>query len=86
MHTPAEFNQFANPEKWAIIEDYGIYLDVYRMEGELKICLFSLFNYYVEVFYQPKQDKLKKAAALISWDGLDPYLKQINIAGLCACL
>lgn len=86
MYTPAEFNRLANPQKWAIIEDHGTYMELCRLQGELKICLFSLADYYVEVFYHPKQDRLLKAAAFVYSNRLDPYLKQIDILPIYAVL
>jgi hypothetical protein len=81
IFTPSQFNHLSNPEKYGLIEDHGIYLEVYRIDGPHKICLFSLFDntYYVEVWYNQKKDSLVKASAFTNYKQLDQYLAEIDM-------
>jgi hypothetical protein len=79
MLTIQQFNQLSNPEKYAILEDNGVYLEVYRIEGPFKIALFALPWCYCEVWLNQKTDQLIKAFAFKSYKKLDPYIACINI-------
>ena len=81
-----QFNRLSNPEKWAVIEDSGTYLEVFRMDGKTKICLFALFNYYVEVYYNQVNDRLIKAVAFSSYKRLDSFIAGIDLSGIYAYL
>jgi 16S rRNA U1498 N3-methylase RsmE len=79
-----QFNRLSNAQKYALIEDHGVYLEVARLEAGQKVCLFSMFDnrFYVEVFYDQKKDRLLKASAFSSYKKLDLYLSEINIQAL----
>jgi hypothetical protein len=86
MLTVQTFNRLKNAEKWAILEDNGIYLDVYRIDGPFKIALFALPWCYCEVWLNQRTDKLLKALAFTSYKKLDPYLQEIDITGIYSAL
>jgi hypothetical protein len=79
MLTAQRFNRLTNPEKYGTLEDNGIYLDCYRIEGPFKIALFSMHSFYVEVYLNQGTDRLVKALAFNSYKRLDPFLENINI-------
>jgi hypothetical protein len=79
MLTVQAFNRLTNPEKYAILEDDGIYLDVYRIDGAFKIALFALPWCYCEVWLNQSSDQLLKAVAFSSYKKLDLFLYNINI-------
>lgn len=77
-----KFNRLTNPEKYAVLEDHAVYLDVYRMDGPFKVALFDLCGYYVEVWLNQKTDQLMKAVAFSSYKRLDLFLQGIDIAAV----
>jgi hypothetical protein len=83
---PSEFNSLPDSDKYALLEDFGVYLDQFYITGPKKICLFSLFHYYVEVYYQEPNDKLSGAFAFDDYGRLDPFLTEIDLASLYAGL
>jgi hypothetical protein len=74
-----KFNRLSNPEKYAILEDNGTYLQVYRIEGPFKIALFALPWCYCEVWLNQSTNQLLKATAFKSYKKLDSYLGMIDI-------
>jgi hypothetical protein len=75
-----QFNGFTAEEKLYILDLHGTYLETYRMEGCYKVALFSIFNYYVELWHNLSTDELENAKAFISYKRLDAFLNEINIA------
>jgi hypothetical protein len=86
MLTVQAFNRLTNPEKYAILEDNGIYLDVYTIDGPFKIALFALPWCYCEVWLNQSTDQLLKAVAFSSYKKLDHYLERIDITGIYSAL
>ena len=80
------FNQLPNAEKYELLEDYGVYLDLYKREGPYKIALFNLAGIYVEVYLDENRDQLVKATAFDSYKGLDPYIKSIDLTPIYCLL
>jgi hypothetical protein len=61
-----QFNQLSNAEKNWLLEYEGAYLQTFRIEGNYKVALFSLYDYYVEVWLNQSTDELMKASAFLS--------------------
>lgn len=78
----SQFNHMATAEKYRWLEHYGIYLQVSRIDGACKVALFSMFDFYVEVWLDIKTDKLVRPSGFINYKKLDPYLQQIDIGDL----
>lgn len=74
------FNSFSEIDKYAFLEDNGIYLDTYRIDGPYKIALFALPRFYCEVWMNQKEDRLYKAVAFSSYKKLDPFLEKVDIS------
>ena len=55
----------------------GLFLDD-REENGLKVQLYSLSNFYVEVFYDQRVNKILRFRAFKSYDLLTPYLTHIK--------
>lgn len=49
-----------------------------REEDHLKIQLYNLCSFYVEVYYDPDANKILRFRAFSSRDQLTPYLAQIK--------
>jgi hypothetical protein len=75
-----EFNQLPKYQQYDLLENYGAYLDIYRINGCVKIALFQLFDFYVEVYLDQVKDKIVKANPFAGNAAkLDLYLKDIDI-------
>lgn len=53
-----------------------------RDEGEHKVLLYQLDNFYVEVFYHPRQNLITDYRGFDDMEQLDPYLESMSIAGV----
>lgn len=84
--TLLQFNHLRYSDKYALLEQYGTYLDVYRLKAPYKIALFALNGYYVEVWLNQVSDELHKAEAFDDYTRLDPFLSSIDVSGLYAML
>lgn len=84
--TLLQFNHLSNNDKYALLEEYGTYLDVYRLKAPYKIALFELNGYYVEVWLNQISDELKKAEAFDEYERLDLFLSSIDVSALYRCL
>lgn len=78
--TLTEFNSFSTQKKYATLEDFGTYLGVYRLQGNYKIALFDLNGFYVEVWLNQITDQLLKADGFEEYEGLDPFLRSVDIS------
>lgn len=77
-----QFNTLSNNEKYELVDSHGECLNVSRMSGIYQVALFSLFGFYVEVWFNRPEDKLLKASAFKSYKKLDPYLKEISLKAI----
>ena len=84
--TLSQFNRLSTSEKYGLLEDHGIYLDTYRLEGPYKVALFALSAFYCEVWLNVKTDQLYKAEAFSSYKKLDPFLQEIDITSIYTVL
>ena len=53
-----------------------------RMAGECKVFLYYSNEFYIEVFYSPKNSKVLMINAFDKSIGLDPYLESIGLSDL----
>lgn len=83
--TVKHYNHLSNSDKYALLEDHGVYLDIFYIANSYKICLFALFDYYVEVYYRESNDKLLGAMAFNDDTRLEPFLHQMDITTLLPC-
>ena len=77
-----QFNALTTSDKYTILEENGIYLDLHRLQGAYKIALFELNGYYVEVWLNRVADLLYKAEAFNEYERLDPYLLAIDLSSI----
>lgn len=50
-----------------------------RLDGEYRIILYQIFDFYLELFYHVELNVLKKLVSFDNLDGLDIYLNRITI-------
>ena len=70
---------FKNQAK--LLWEDGVYLDV-RGEESYKVQLHSLYNFFVEVYYNPATNEIEKFRTFKSDNCLEPYLEKISIKGV----
>ncbi|MFH1118712.1 MAG: hypothetical protein V1775_02735 [Bacteroidota bacterium] len=72
-----EFNSLVEDKKATILLDQGVYL-MNRIEGSYIINLHSLFDLYVEVWYDYENNRIVKFRTFKSLKELKPYLDRIQ--------
>jgi|TARA_R100000750_G_scaffold30200_3_gene19204 hypothetical protein len=74
-----KYNQLNLNQKGEILFSKGNYID-YRIEyNKYKIALYSLGNFYVEVFYDVHNNEIKRINALENEQDWHGYLDSINL-------
>jgi hypothetical protein len=68
-------------KKCDLVTYNGQYL-VYRFLGECKVFLYAIDDFFIEVFYSPKYQKVLMINAFDQVAGLDPYLETISLSDL----
>ena len=85
MYTTSQFNKLSRAAKLSIIEQHATYLDLSRKDQQIVIRLFSLSDFYVEVYYSESKVQLVTAIGLNSHK-LEPYLQKINLDEIYAAI
>jgi hypothetical protein len=83
MYTLQDFRVMPFEKKCDLITFRGSYL-TQRMLGDCKVFLYHASEFFVEVFYSPKYQKVLMINAFDKSIGLDPYLDKISIGELIA--
>ena len=65
--------------KLSYLEHYGVFLELTRYYKNVEVVLYSLKNFYVEVFMTPYNEILN-ISCFKNMQKLDVYLSQINIS------
>ena len=81
-----QFDTLCEEEKIILIDDHGVYLDVYRRSEGCKVGLFKLWGFYCEVWFQKKSNKMQKVKAFSNYKKLDLYLDQVDINAIYSML
>ncbi len=68
------------------VNDKGIYLDVCIHKGNVKVALYALCTYYVEVYYDVESNMINQVKCFTSLKKLEPYLGKINIDEITSLL
>jgi hypothetical protein len=84
--TLSQFDTLCEEEKIILIDDHGVYLDVYRRSEGCKVGLFKLWGFYCEVWFHKKSNKIQKVKAFGHYKKLDPYLDQVDINSIYSLL
>ena len=68
-------------KKCDVVTYYGQYL-AHRFLGDCKVFLYSADEFFIEVFYSPKYQKVLMINAFDQLAGIEPYLEMISLADL----
>lgn len=73
------FKNLEPASKLSYLEHYGVFLDLSRYYKNVEVVLYSLKNFYVEVFITPYHEILN-IRCFSNMQKLDAYLPQVNIS------
>lgn len=76
-----DFRVMPFEKKCDLVTHYGQYL-THRILVDCKVFLYYADDFFVEVFYSAKYQKVLMINAFDQTLGLEPYLESISIAGL----
>jgi hypothetical protein len=77
--TITEYNKLSLDQQGEILFSNVDYIDHRVQYGKYKIVIYSLGNFYVEVFYDVHSNKIKRIKALESEKDWHGYLESINL-------
>ena len=78
---PEQFSRLTNAEKYYVVEQSGVCLELSYIDNGYQVALFALSAFYVAVWLNLKTDKLKRAE-IIPYDELDRFLACIDLASI----
>lgn len=73
------FNRLRPHQRRRLTEDSGKYLSTIR-DIYFGIHLYALHNFYVELWFNKKDNKVFKVKSFLDTNNLDPYLKRIKLS------
>ncbi|MDQ3551464.1 MAG: hypothetical protein M3413_08040 [Bacteroidota bacterium] len=73
------FKNLDSSSKLSYLEHYGVFLDLSRYYKNVEVVLYSLKNFYVEVFVTPN-DEIINISCFKNMQRLNAYLPQVNIS------
>jgi hypothetical protein len=76
-----DFRLMSFDKKCDRVTHFGQYL-THRFLGDCKVFLYHADNFFVEVFYSSKYQKVLMINAFDQNIGLDPYLETVSLADL----
>ena len=76
-----DFRSLTFEKKCDVVTYYGQYL-LHRFLGDCKIFLYGADDFFIEVFYSPKYQKVLMINAFDQLSGIEPYLDEISLADL----
>lgn len=75
-----EFNRLPLTQKIDLVEQSGVYLEVYHYTDHgFKVALFDMHRYYCEVWLREQTDVIENVTAFTSYKKLDVYLPMVNV-------
>jgi len=77
-----DYNKLITNDKANILWDKGTHIDERVIYNKHTVVMYALFNFYVEVYYSVKDNKIKEIKALKSDEDWEGYLKSIKLEHL----
>ena len=77
--TLAQFNKLSTEEQQKAVLMYGVYL-AERKDPPLRMMLYDMGNFYAEVFFLSRYNKVAWFNGFTSTKKLEPYLQKIDIS------
>ena len=79
--TAKEFNSLSLDGKGVVFQE-GTYVDQRIVYNEHKIVMYSLHNFYVEIYYNAHSNKIEDIDALESLDDWDNFMASVKLGDL----
>lgn len=73
-----EYNSLEDDQKATLLWDQGIFL-MNRVDEKYSYNLYSLFDFFVEVWYDSKNNSIEKFRTFKTLEALEPYLDRIDL-------
>ena len=80
-----QFNVLSKKQQAELTFYEGKFVDD-RIEDDFKVLLYQLYSFYVEMYYNQKENRIVRLRNFSSTTQLDPYLYKINLEGLYSSL
>lgn len=80
--TAEEFNKMDLEQKGEIWTANSVFVDERIVYNQHKIVIYSLFNFYCEVYYNIKDNKIEDLKALEKMEDWEGYMKSIRLDSL----
>ena len=77
--TAKEFNTLDLDKRGLIWNEHSTFLDTRIVYGKYKIIIYAVFNFYVEVFYNIKTNKIDDLKALENVEDFEGYMNSIKV-------
>ncbi len=77
--TAQEFNTINFEQKSALLTENSIFIDERFIYGKYKILMYSLFNFYVEVYYHIEHNEIETVKALVDLKDWESYMSSIQL-------
>ena len=79
LMTPVKFNTLMTDAKANFLWDNGMYVDERISYNKYLIKIYSLMDFYVEVYYSMEDNKIEDIYAIQTDEDWDSFLKGINL-------
>lgn len=76
-----EFQVMPFEKKCEVVTYFGSYL-AHRFLDQCKVFLYSTDNFFIEVYYSTKYQKVLMIHSFEQLEGLEPYLERISLSDL----
>ena len=74
-----DYSELNEVEQHEVLWDHGVMVGD-RNDDQHNIILYQIFSFYVELYYNPDYDVLKRLRSFSRLEFLDPYIEQLDIS------
>ena len=75
----SKYKELSVDDKASLLWENGSFVEDRVQYNKYKVCTYSLYNFYVEVFYDISNNKIKRITALETESEWHGYLSSINL-------
>jgi hypothetical protein len=76
-----DFNHYQLAHRAALVGEQGQFLAV-RQSGDCRVCLYTMGNFWAEVWYQAENNQIALVRGFKSQACLEPYLVLVDLSDL----
>ena len=82
MLTYQQYTALSEDEQIQLLSACGVYLELIRSCRNRSVELYSLYNFYVEIFFDIETEEPLFIKPFEEAENLEPYLQKIDITGV----